>query len=145
MNEYTKKDISEITKLSERQVQFYTEQSVVIPEIDRGEGRGNPRKYSDWNIVQFYVIKSLASLGVTVGRIREIVHLMNHKPVKRSYEIMKERGVDLAYMISQNESGGLVCAWVECSQDEGPERRTVYEGNVFYRDATIVISIPKRD
>ena len=70
---FTKKEVSKITGLNPRQVQFYTEQGVVIPAEDRGEGRGKARRYSMKNLADFALIQHLADFGVTVNKIRSLV------------------------------------------------------------------------
>jgi len=70
---FNKKRIAEITGLTERQVQFYTEQGVVTPEKGAGEGRGKTRFYSDHNLGQFMIIKALTDLGMTISKIRPII------------------------------------------------------------------------
>ncbi len=65
--------IAEKTGLTVRQLQFYTEQGVVTPEIDAGEGRGKSRRYSDHNLFQFSIIKGLVELGITIRKIKEIM------------------------------------------------------------------------
>ena len=73
---YAKKEVSEITAVSYRNVQFYTEQGVVVPEIEVAGGRGKFRRYSNRNLISFIVAGELASFGMTVGEIRRIVSTM---------------------------------------------------------------------
>ncbi|MFH1628475.1 MAG: MerR family transcriptional regulator [Pseudomonadota bacterium] len=66
---FTKKQVSGITGLSPRLVQYYTERRVVYPEVDEGAGRGNVRRYSKGNVLQFSVIKALADYNVSFKTI----------------------------------------------------------------------------
>jgi DNA-binding transcriptional MerR regulator len=91
---YTKKRISEVTKLKERQVQFYTEQGVVTPELDLGEGRGRLRLYSNHNMVQFLIIKALADLGMPINKIKPLLKYIEKHPTIKSYEDVKLRKVE---------------------------------------------------
>ncbi|MBW2631053.1 MAG: MerR family transcriptional regulator [Deltaproteobacteria bacterium] len=77
--DYTKKQISEITRLSLRLVQFYTEEGVVIPDIDEGKGRGKRRKYSCKNLTEFLLIKELSDYGITLQKIKFIMNFLNLK------------------------------------------------------------------
>jgi DNA-binding transcriptional MerR regulator len=72
-NSYTKKEVAEITGLPYRNVQFYTEQGVVVPEVEEAGGRGKFRRYSNRNLVSFIIAGELASYGMTVGEMRKIV------------------------------------------------------------------------
>ena len=70
---FTKKQVVNFTGLTDRQVQFYTEQGVVNPAIDSGAGRGKSRRYSKENIVDFCIIKKLIDWGVTVSQIKILI------------------------------------------------------------------------
>ena len=73
---YTKKKVAEVTGLTPRLVQFYTERGVVTPEVDEGRGRGRFRLYSRNNILEFAVINELVSYGMTVYKIGVILQAL---------------------------------------------------------------------
>jgi DNA-binding transcriptional MerR regulator len=73
---YTKKEVAEITGLPYRNIQFYTEQGVVVP-IENAGGRGKFRRYSSWNLVSFLIAGELSYYGMTVGEIKNIVQTFN--------------------------------------------------------------------
>lgn len=75
---YTKKEVSEITGLPYRNVQFYTEQGVVVPEIEQAGGRGKFRRYSNRNLVSFIIAGELAYYGMTISEIRIVVLSLFH-------------------------------------------------------------------
>ena len=70
--EFNKKQVAEIVGIKERQIQYYAEQGIVLPEIDRGEGRGNVRLYSKKNIIEFAIIKELIDWGCSLFIIRNV-------------------------------------------------------------------------
>ncbi len=112
---FTKKEVSAITELNPRQVQFYTEQGVVTPAEDRGEGRGKTRRYSKKNLADFFVIKEMADFGVPVGIVRSLVsHLswgpilnaaaeFKKDPAARHYLILFKRGAEYSHKIQTVE------------------------------------------
>lgn len=114
MSGYTKKRIVEITGLSLRQVQFYTEQGVVTPEIDLGEGRGKTRLYSDHNLVQFMIIRGLMELGMTIGKVRPILRYMNNHHYVHEYEKHKlhEGETQLYIKIFKQDDGKVAGNWM---------------------------------
>jgi len=65
MEGYTRKQISEILDMPERAINYYTERNMVIPEIDKGYGRGKVRRYSKQNIVEIGILKQLAGYGLS--------------------------------------------------------------------------------
>jgi hypothetical protein len=73
--EFTKKEISQRTGLTLRQVQFYTEEGLIVPE-GMGEGRGRFRKYSIGNLIDFLVIKELVNHGVTIKKIESVIGII---------------------------------------------------------------------
>ena len=70
---YTRNEIGEVSGLSPRLVQYYTERQVLTPGVDLGEGRGKVRRYSKQNVVEAGIIKHLADYGMTVSRVRELM------------------------------------------------------------------------
>lgn len=76
MRGFTKKQVEEITGLAPRLVQFYTEEGVVTPEIDRGEGRGRVRRYSKNNLYEFVIIKHLTKYGLTLEALGTCVQFV---------------------------------------------------------------------
>lgn len=70
---FNKKQVVEITGLTPRQVQFYTEQGAVFSSVDPGEGRGKSRLYSENDLIDFCIIKQMARWGMTIGVIRKFI------------------------------------------------------------------------
>ena len=62
---YSKQQIHDISGLSLRMIQFYTEEKIILPEKNTGKGRGNIRKYSKQSLIEFLIIKELSYYGVT--------------------------------------------------------------------------------
>jgi hypothetical protein len=75
---YSKKDVAAITGVPYRNIQFYTEQGVVTPEIDEAGGRGKFRRYSDRDLVSFIVAGELGYYGMTVSEIKKTVLVLRH-------------------------------------------------------------------
>jgi len=72
MKSYIKKEISEITGLAPRLVQFYTDEGLITPEVDKGAGRGKVRRYSKKNLFQFALIKELRDYGINIAALKQI-------------------------------------------------------------------------
>ena len=71
---FTKKRVAEISGLSLRAVQYYTERGLVVPEFDKGEGRGSTRRYSIVNLVELSLIKALSQYGMSYFYLRNVVY-----------------------------------------------------------------------
>jgi hypothetical protein len=76
MNEFTKKRVAEITGLTMRAIQYYTERGIVEAEIDQGEGKGATRLYSRKNLVEFGIVKSLSDYKIAFSVIRNVFGLL---------------------------------------------------------------------
>jgi DNA-binding transcriptional MerR regulator len=70
---YTNKQISEKTGLSQRLIQFYTQEGVVVAEIDAGTGRGSVRRYSEKNLFQFALVAELSFYGIKISTIKSVM------------------------------------------------------------------------
>jgi DNA-binding transcriptional MerR regulator len=77
MQGFTKKDVFEIIGLPLRNIQYYTERNLVIPEHDLGEGKGKIRKYGKKNLIEFGVIKVLTDYGMAFAQIKFFLGLLD--------------------------------------------------------------------
>lgn len=82
---YTKKQISDISGLSPRLVQFYTEEGLILPEKNSGKGRGNIRQYSKKSLIDFLIIKELANYGITKTKMKAFLKYIRINPYTASY------------------------------------------------------------
>jgi len=73
---YSKGKVVELTGLSARRVQFYTEEGLVKPGHDAGEGRGSVRRYSKRNLFEFALIRQLTAYGMTLQTLRDVFGLL---------------------------------------------------------------------
>jgi DNA-binding transcriptional MerR regulator len=73
---FTKTDIMRITDLKPRQVQYWTEEGMIEPDIDQGIGRGKVRQYSRDRLFEFLVAKKLADKGLTLRKIEFVLELI---------------------------------------------------------------------
>jgi DNA-binding transcriptional MerR regulator len=72
MQGYSKKIVAESTGIIPRYIQFWTEEDLVIPEVDPGKGRGRVRRYSSKNLREFLLIQELSNYGLTLSSIKTI-------------------------------------------------------------------------
>ena len=81
---YTKNQVHDLTGLSARLVQYYTERGIISPEIDEGLGRGKVRRYSKKNVVEFAILKGLSDYGMTFSIIENVFSLMrSYLPIRQ--------------------------------------------------------------
>ena len=70
---YIRKEASEITQISARTIQYYTDRGFVIPDVAAPTGRGTTRRYSRKNLVELSFIKELSAHGYTLEKIDRIM------------------------------------------------------------------------
>jgi DNA-binding transcriptional MerR regulator len=99
---FTIKQVASITGLSRRQVQFYTQEGVVVPEVDPGKGKGYARKYSWKNIREWLIIKKLVDFGLNIQRIRFVMEALANHPsnILTNTELLRKNSVFLIYQPS---------------------------------------------
>lgn len=81
---FIKKEVAEITGLKPTSVHFYTNNGLVIPDIENPSGKGTTRKYSSGNIVEFFLIIELKSLGLNLNAIEEIMNFVRQSRLKNT-------------------------------------------------------------
>ncbi|MCD6272920.1 MAG: MerR family transcriptional regulator [Deltaproteobacteria bacterium] len=98
---YTKKQISDISGLSLRLVQFYTEEKLILPEKTAKKGRGYVRKYSKRSLLDFLVIKELSNFGITKPKIKFFLEYIHTEPYIVSYidESLYREGIEIFLQI----------------------------------------------
>lgn len=113
MKSLTKSQIVETSGLTLRQVQFYTEEGLVIPEVEKGEGRGKTRKYSWTNLAHFLLIKELVDHGMTISKIRGILDYVRSNETVNDYitKKMHQKGLKIFLIISKREDGKTIIYW----------------------------------
>lgn len=79
MKYFTNKEMANHAKLTSRTVLFYTEEGLLIPEIENPRGRGKTRKYSKKNLAELFLIKALSGSGFTLKQVKKIFNIMNKK------------------------------------------------------------------
>jgi hypothetical protein len=90
MKSYIKKEISEITGLAPRLVQFYTDEGLITPEVDKGAGRGKVRRYSIKNLFEFALIKELKDYGINIATLKSILGFIRKYLTAVRFELMIE-------------------------------------------------------
>jgi len=68
---FTSPETSRITRLSLRQLQYWDKTDLVTPSILRGRGRGSRRLYSQDDLLQLKVVKTLLDVGMSVQSVRK--------------------------------------------------------------------------
>ncbi len=74
MEQFLKRDIAGLTEESLRQIQFWTDSGLVVPDIFPGGGKGVSKIYSERNLVEFKMIQALRDrLGLGRGIQLQII------------------------------------------------------------------------
>lgn len=68
-NAFTRREVAEQIGLSDRLVKFYTDEDLIIPEINPGRGRGHVRRYSKKNLIEFALINKMLSLNMKIKKM----------------------------------------------------------------------------
>lgn len=73
MQEFTRKELEEILGIPARRIQFYTDEELLVPEVDNPKGRGTTRKYSRFNLLELLIVRELSDSGVQLVKLKEIL------------------------------------------------------------------------
>lgn len=63
MEQYLKKDIAKILNKPIRTIQYWTDEKLVIPDIEPSQGKGKARVYSKRNLIEFAMIEVMCGPG----------------------------------------------------------------------------------
>lgn len=70
---FTTMDIVRITNFSERQLDYWARQGIVVPSVQQSHGPGSRRLYGIEDLVQLNFIAQLKSHGWSTQKIREAI------------------------------------------------------------------------
>ena len=73
MQEFTRKELEEILGIPARRIQFYTDEELLVPEVDNPKGRGTTRRYSKFNLLELLIVRELSDSGVQLAKLKEIL------------------------------------------------------------------------
>ena len=99
MTEYSKRDIAKIIERSHRNITYWTDFGIVIPDVQPSQGRGVARIYSERNLIEFGMVDIMVKdYGISLDSIRYILKILREgsfsKPMtydysgKEKYEII---------------------------------------------------------
>ena len=73
MREFARNELEEILGIPARRIQFYTDEGLLIPEVDNPKGRGTTRRYSKFNLLELLIVRELSDSGVQLVKLKEIL------------------------------------------------------------------------
>ena len=90
-HDLTRGEVTSVTGLTPRQVQYYTETGIGSP-IKTGIGRGSTRLWRNADVFDLMIAKELWSFGCTISVIQKIVPLIDQSIVKNFIFIRRHKG-----------------------------------------------------
>lgn len=78
MGEYSTSEMAKDCGLTVRQVQFYSNEGVVIPDVEASGSQGIHRRFSERNRFQFRVLKELVDCQIKLVPIRNVMITLDH-------------------------------------------------------------------
>ena len=121
---YTKQRIADITGLSLRLVQFYTEEKLILPEKNKLKGRGYVRRYSKKSLLDFLIIKELGNYGITKKRISNVLKYIRTNQFTSDYSehSFYKKGIYIFLLLrfTKNNKLGINFKMIGGAKDETP-------------------------
>ena len=77
MNAFDSKTVARLVGISLRQIQYWDEQGILCPSVQRAAGKGTRRLYSFADLVKLRIAKGLLQYGMTPSRIRVCLGHLN--------------------------------------------------------------------
>lgn len=81
---YLNNEVSEIVKITQRQVQSWTEKGLVIP-FREAIGGGSKRGYDNVNLIEYLICKALLNNGQGIQSVKIILNSMREKKLLRRW------------------------------------------------------------
>jgi hypothetical protein len=93
-----RRHIMEHSKLAPHEIALLTEwpkgDPAIVPDDEASPGRGQRRKYSDWNLFEFLVARELMGFGLTVGHIKDVLEKLERLSAEAVNELAKDVNKD---------------------------------------------------
>lgn len=103
MNEYkgyTVKEVANLIGVRFQTISFYTNEGLIVPEIDNPKGKGTTRRYSKTNIFEILLIKELSLHDFSLDKIKHIIRNIRFK----KYFLYQDKIADKIYNELGNEN-----------------------------------------
>jgi hypothetical protein len=63
-------------KVTEREISYWTDLEIVIPDIANPRSQGKTRFYSAWNVIDFAVVKRLCEAGLKLEFVKKVMDFL---------------------------------------------------------------------
>ncbi|MEJ2286762.1 MAG: hypothetical protein P8X85_24595, partial [Desulfobacterales bacterium] len=84
MTEYFKRDIAAKLGRSHRNITYWTDLGIVLPDVQASQGRGIARIYSERNLIEFGMIDIMViDYGISLDSIRYILKILRDGSFQR--------------------------------------------------------------
>ena len=112
---YIKKEVADCLDIKPSQIQYYTDQGIVTPEIEQVAGKGKRNRYSRRNIMQILIVKKIVEHGIPLSKARAILNSIenwvnksislvnNTQDSDSSQKVEHSEAANFARMILENE------------------------------------------
>ena len=138
-SEYTKGDIIKGTGLTPREVQYLTEEGLVIPEIENpaGDARGKVRRFSHSNYEDFHAAKVLYSFGVRLWQVKAFLSYVRQEKTVQMYRSQKlYRTTELYIFFLQTKGEKFRFNYLMASE---PHRMPILEGEDMNQYSSYIV------
>lgn len=95
--------IKDIDNLNIKRIQNWIYRGVFSPKIEKKSGLGEHRIFSLENIYQIFIIEEIASIGISINIIKNIMLLFNNNSITNNKEKMIVIGKPIESRCSENE------------------------------------------
>jgi DNA-binding transcriptional MerR regulator len=86
---YSRKDVFNelwsIVNITEREISYWTDLEIVIPDIANPRSQGKTRFYSVMNVIDFAVVKSLSEAGLKLEFIKKVMDFLRRDSETREF------------------------------------------------------------
>ena len=88
MTEYSKRDIAKIINRSHRNITYWTDFGLVVPDIQPSSGRGIARVYSERNLIEFGMLDIMVKdYGISLDSIRYILKILRDGSFEKGFDV----------------------------------------------------------
>jgi DNA-binding transcriptional MerR regulator len=120
--EFLSKKAGSFSGVSQRNVQFWTEQGIISPDIENTTGTGNRRKYSTLNCIEIGIASSLAKNRIHLDLIKDCLKYLRSEKIFGS-----GLQLDRWYQLVKNPDGSNPILVIYYTDTDDPKKPLEYE------------------
>lgn len=141
--EITSQKIEQICGLKANTLHYYIQSGAIVPDIDKGSGRGTKRLFSSTNLIEAIIIQRLIDLGLSKKRIvQALKSIQNANERSKLSDPIEMSKFSEFLVLSPTADGSMTHQFIENNDPDALMKILENSSTNTMFDCSIVLKLP---